>query len=66
MWEAILKIIGIYLLVGAWIGIFVVNSAFVVDKHTFRSGIDWLIRVLFVTVSWGILLPMYIRYELLD
>lgn len=61
----VLKVIGIYLLIGAWIGVFVVNMSNVVGKPTLRGAIDWCLRVLFVSVAWIILLPAYVKYEVL-
>ncbi len=49
--EFALKLIGIYLVIGAWIGVFYVPR----PQLTF----DYISRVVVMAVGWAILLPIF-------
>lgn len=66
MWEVAKYVIGIYFIIGVVIGVLVVKMSNVIGKPTLRDWGDRLLRILFVAVFWIILLPLYIKYELLD
>jgi hypothetical protein len=63
--EVFLKLLGIYFIIGLWIAVFVTSTSFMVGKATPRAILEWLLKVLFVSITYIVLMPFYIYYELL-